>query len=322
MEKERCLFFIEEPDICMHPGYQRILLQVLAQHNQHQYFITTHSNHLLDMSLDFSDTSLFLFKKQDEGDKAVFNIKVASSGEESLLKELGVQNSSVFLTNTTIWVEGITDRLYLRAYLSKYIKEVAKTNENKAKILRMPKEDYHYTFVEYQGSNLVHWSFDRSCNDTKKIQALSMCGNPFLLMDGDAGNKGTREKIYKRTLGPKSFELLKCKEIENLMPEEILKKTIDNVFNKHGVEHANIKYEDYCNSELGIGQYLDKQKRPKSKIVFSSASSKQGTIKRKVFFCETAVDIMMNAETEWNLSPQLKKLCKKIFDHILETNNI
>ena len=34
-EKDRCLFFIEEPDMFMHPSFQRAFLEVLCEHDQH-----------------------------------------------------------------------------------------------------------------------------------------------------------------------------------------------------------------------------------------------------------------------------------------------
>ncbi len=61
MERDPCFFFIEEPDMCMHPGYQRILLDAFRQCDQHQYYITTHSNHFLDMSIESDDVSIFHF---------------------------------------------------------------------------------------------------------------------------------------------------------------------------------------------------------------------------------------------------------------------
>jgi hypothetical protein len=50
-EKDRSLFFIEEPDVCMHPSLQRSFIEALLEIERHQYFITSHSNHLLDMTL-------------------------------------------------------------------------------------------------------------------------------------------------------------------------------------------------------------------------------------------------------------------------------
>jgi hypothetical protein len=110
----------------------------MTRRNQHQYFLTTHSNHLLDMSSEFKEMSVYLFSKEFKEEKTRFKVSQALSPDSNILKELGVHNSSVFLTNATIWVEGVTDRLYLRAYLNKYSEQVLQT-------LR---EDYHYLFVE------------------------------------------------------------------------------------------------------------------------------------------------------------------------------
>ncbi|MEW6088924.1 MAG: AAA family ATPase [bacterium] len=225
MEKEKCLFFIEEPELYMHPGFQRIFIEVLSSPllNHHQYFITTHSNHLLGMTLDFENMSVFLFRKKGEGKEAKFLINQVSSRERNTLKELGVQNSSVFLSNSTIWVEGITDRLYLRKYMDKFKEEMGSGDKEYFEKINNFKEDYHYSFVEYQGANITHWSFDGKEED--KINAKAMCAQCFLIADGDIENKGTRKEDLEAVLGDR-FEILKCKEIENLIPEEVIKKLV------------------------------------------------------------------------------------------------
>ena len=58
------LFFLEEPDLCMHPSLQRIFLNVLRRYHQdkgHQFFLTTHSNHLLDLLEDEQLVSIYSF---------------------------------------------------------------------------------------------------------------------------------------------------------------------------------------------------------------------------------------------------------------------
>ncbi|WP_151742442.1 AAA family ATPase, partial [Acinetobacter sp. TUM15103] len=47
-------FFIEEPELHMHAGMVRQLMNFYLNETQHYYFFTTHSNHLLDM-VDESD---------------------------------------------------------------------------------------------------------------------------------------------------------------------------------------------------------------------------------------------------------------------------
>ena len=53
---EEMLFFIEEPELNLHPGLQRKLIEAMLsdEFSNHQFFLTTHSNHLLDLTLDYS----------------------------------------------------------------------------------------------------------------------------------------------------------------------------------------------------------------------------------------------------------------------------
>ena len=150
-----------------------------------------------------------------------------STPHESVLKELGVNNSSVFLTNATLWVEGITDRKYIRTYLDKY------QLMNFGKLVY--EEDIHYSFVEYAGSNLAHWSW--SNNDPDKINASKICSKALIIADKDVQSKGDRlknlesQKIeYHLTLG---------KEIENMIPSEFL------ISQFGGQPNSHFKYENH-----------------------------------------------------------------------------
>jgi predicted ATPase len=65
------LLFIEEPEMFMHPGMQRLFLNVLMSFPRAQYFLATHSNHLLDLTLDIEQVAIFTFSKNliGEGQK-------------------------------------------------------------------------------------------------------------------------------------------------------------------------------------------------------------------------------------------------------------
>ena len=59
--------YIEEPDVYLHPGFQRILIETLLNtkgFEDFQYFFTTHSNHFLDMTLDYKEISVYKFTKE------------------------------------------------------------------------------------------------------------------------------------------------------------------------------------------------------------------------------------------------------------------
>jgi hypothetical protein len=114
---------------------------------------------------------------------------------------------------------------------------------------------YHYSFVEYQGSNLMHWTFDEK-DQSAKIKASYLCGHSFLIADGDVSDKGNRRSDYENMLGDR-FHILECKEIENLIPAEVLKELVNDEFKKadQGVEKIN--YAKYSTSDRGLGKYPD-----------------------------------------------------------------
>ncbi len=312
IERERCLYFIEEPDMFMHPGYQRTLMQTFSLFDQHQFFISTHSNHFLDMTIDYPNISIFQFHKDEQHSN--FSINPISNKDNNLLRELGVRNSSVFLTNASIWVEGITDRLYLRAYLKKYIQELNESDNEKYNINKNFKEDIHYSIVEYQGSNLVHWSFDKSKSETDKINTRFLCAEAFVIADGDITDKGNRKEEFEKALGDKVY-FLNCKEIENLIPHEILTELLKLHYKKIKIEINKNDYNKYSESHEGLGRFLDKKNKEK----FIGTST--GTVKNKLQFCFRAIEIMDDKEIEWKLPENIKEICEKILLHIKSNNS-
>ena len=90
---------------------------------EHYYFFTTHSNHLLDIANETDEAVIHRFIKNhsdDKNNKQKFSVRRCEQ-DRDLLKLLGVKPSSAYLTNCTIWVEGITDRLYIIKYMEKYL---------------------------------------------------------------------------------------------------------------------------------------------------------------------------------------------------------
>ena len=161
-ENEHLLVFIEEPELFLHPWLQRVLLETLSNRfPHHQYFLTTHSNHFLDLTLDIESVSVFAFEKRldENGGRerpGQYRVTNVSRSDCRPLELLGVRNSSVLLTNCTISVQGITDRRYIAHWLELYQQHIQNGPSSRAKFF---KEDLHYSFVEYSGGNITHWSF-------------------------------------------------------------------------------------------------------------------------------------------------------------------
>ncbi|MFH4562008.1 AAA family ATPase [Vibrio diabolicus] len=364
MEKEPTIFFIEEPEKNLHAGMQRALIEAFRACPQHMFFFTTQSNHFVDLTLEADDLNLISVKKTVAQDGKATSIVQSQANNNEVLKDLGVLASSVLLANCSIWVEGITDKRYLQVYLAKYLDELetfscsedgtlAERESVKARVakLRTYNENLHYVFVEYQGSNITHWAFTDEADpeETSQTPAQKLSKDILLIADADIDSKGRRVEDLKEALGDR-FELLKWKEIENYIPQHIIIKAAKKHWDSfQKTQGSSYNFEDLAdkyfeNSEIGIGGLLeDKVSRsstaikspnsyfyrdgpPTKKVgdhVVDSPSS-GSTIRVKLAFCDTVVNIMKGKnddnQIDWQLTPELKDLCNRIWLFIEECN--
>lgn len=351
-------FFVEEPELHMHAGMVRQLMNFYLNETPHYYFFTTHSNHLLDMADESDQVIIQKFVKQlKQDDEKKFEFKIyRCDRDRDLLASLGVKPSSVYLANCTIWVEGITDRLYITKYMEKYLSELKESKSELYKEYRRFMPNYHYTFVEYAGSNLVHWSFSDEFAEhlsDQGMNALLTTSSVLLIADGDIQTKGSRVEQLSETLGEK-FVLLKCKETENTLSSNLismachikfsglnkalendssLKLKLNDYLSIDGMQASNKEGFDinYLNEDVnffhakdGIGKIIDtkiKVGNPrttdnKPKKCFSDSS---GTIKEKLKFCRLILTLMEHLD--WELTDSAKDICEKVFAHIEKCNS-
>lgn len=319
MAEKPTKFFIEEPEHYLHAGLQRTLIETFAKHEEHMFFMTTHSNHILDIAQERDDISI-QHVHQENGKTIV--VPTQEYGE--LLDQLGVRASSVLLANCSIWVEGITDKLYLRAYLNKYIQELRNEGElDTANRLNSYHENLHYVFTEYQGSNITHWAFGDEATTTQ-TPAKKLNKNILLIADADIDGKGNRTTELKDALGD-SFLLLKWKEIENFIPHAVLLETAKQrweTFKQRedcSIERfSKIDVDRFETDNEGIGIILERFVDKKLGLERTFYKDKSGTIKDKVKFCHTAIKVM--DEVDWELTPELKELCEQIWSFIKASN--
>lgn len=331
-------FFIEEPELHMHAGMVRQLMNFYLNETPHYYFFTTHSNHLLDMADESDQVMIQKFVKQPkDDDQSKFDFKIyRCDRDRDLLASLGVRPSSVYLANCTIWVEGITDRLYITKYMEKYLAELEKSNKELYKKYRRFMPNYHYTFVEYAGSNLVHWCFSDDYADQledKGLSAKAVASEMLLIADGDIQGKADRVQILRKELKTDNYLILECKETENTLPKNSIVRVAIQRFNRMKFKTKdsydislinNITDENYFDhKEVGIGKLLDiKLKKPSSKTkqtLFADGTG-VGTIKYKLDFCREIIKDF-DEKPDWELTPKAKALCERVFKHIEKCNS-
>jgi len=303
---DETIFLIEEPDINLHPGFQRQLLEILLSDAfpKHQYFITTHSNHLLDSCFGDRDVAIFSFQNMgEEGEK--FRVIKTASGDISILDSLGVNNSSVFLANCTIWVEGLSDKILISKMLKMYLK-----NEGLDEKL---KEDIHYSFVEYEGGNIVHWDFVGSDEAGDFSHALSITNRLFVICDNDNDGKQERKKALQKVFGDRYYEH-EAREMENTVKLEVLEKTL---FGSNEVKYKDggeLRRGEYDSKEKYLGEHIDETYELGRKYAGES-----GTIRDKIKFAKR---LALNINTVEDLSAHNLDLCGKITDFIRQSNNL
>lgn len=338
-------FFIEEPELHMHAGMVRQLMNFYLNETPHYYFFTTHSNHLLDMADESDQVMIQKFVKQPKvNNPSEFDFKIyRCDRDRDLLASLGVRPSSVYLANCTIWVEGITDRLYITKYMEKYLDELQKYNEELYKKYRRFMPNYHYTFVEYAGSNLSHWSFDNDYPKTREERieflkkdrgqsATAVASEMLLIADGDIQKNSEKIKFLRKELNKENLIILECKETENTLPKDSILRVakakfprLKNVKQSYDISRIdNITDDNYFdNSQYGIGRLIDEKiKNPTSsttKTAFADGTG-VGTIKDKLKFCREIIKDF-DKNPEWQLTPKAKVLCERVFKHIEKCNS-
>ncbi len=314
------LLFIEEPELFLHPGLQRKLIRALIDTPgiARQTFVATHSNHFLDITLEESRISVFRFRKyplpsnQQEVTPA-FSIQPLSNKDFPFLRELGVTNSSVMLANCTIWVEGITDRLYFQKYLELYW---AHTNQSYV-------EGIHFAFVEYGGACITHWSFLE--NEPHPIDAERLCGELFLIVDCDKG-KDVRHAKLQEKLGDR-FRRLGCREVENLLSPTVIKRVVASYEGVDDINLAkNFEQNDYRDDYLGtfiedsvLPDNLKSKRQRNAQAIGNKGAyaAESGTLKDKLGFASKAIAAMNSVD---DLSMDARKLCEEVTSFIQNHN--
>ncbi|WP_367867776.1 ATP-dependent endonuclease [Pedobacter sp. WC2423] len=306
----------EEPELYLHPGMQRIFVDALRAFPYTKSFVVTHSNHILDTSLDYkADISIFSFEKMLKKNKPVFKIQTLSSPGLSILNMLGVRNSSIFLSNCCIWVEGISDRVYLKKYLELLM--AFKNNDNQGRIFS---EDLHYSFLEFGGNQVVHYDFaeEGTEHNDNKIKAIKVTNRLLLIHDLDEG-KQERHKLLATELG-EQYIALPVREIENLLTPSVLRKTLQAYQKDEEGEPLifnDFSQEDYVMTPIAklIKQVL--VSGALKKICSEPSKSQTPKLINKADFALTATGAM---KTWDDVSEDGKKLTIQVYEFINRHN--
>lgn len=158
-KNDNLFVFLDEPENNLHTGATCRLVEILQREfSQHQFFICTHSPALMDM-VDSNWTVFQTTFKPETG--TTFTPCPTLISKHRVLDDLGIRASQILQSNFVIWVEGPSDRIYIRRWIE------LRSNGSL-------KEGMHFSFLFYGGAVLRHFGFaDYSLDDLNEIKELA-----------------------------------------------------------------------------------------------------------------------------------------------------
>ena len=258
--EKKMAYGFEELENNLHPAMQRKLFDYIYEYavkNNIYVFITTHSHVAINAFFDKDKACIYHMVKDNKG--AVVKRIESYIDKTEILDDLDIKASDILQANGIIWVEGPSDRIYIKKWL-----EIFCNNQFQ--------EGKHYQFLYYGGRLLSQYSAEE---ETDLISIITTNRNAAIIMDSDKRNQATPLNSTKKRI-IQEFDKLsmfcsvtKGKEIENYIPREaielMLGKKIKRNCEKYGLfpDCINSYYKNFMNKKVpfanAIKDYITKE---------------------------------------------------------------
>lgn len=246
-KNEKIIYAFEELENNLHPALQRRLFDFLYKYsneNRVTMFLTTHSHVAINAFCNKEMAQIYhVVKKNGVSSLHKIDDYIAKS---SLLDDLDVRASDLLQSNGIIWVEGPSDRVYIKRWLEIFDKDRLE-------------EGRDYQILYYGGRLLSHYSADDEQKELMNVLITNR--NAAIIMDSDKRNSHSHINDTKRRIR-KEFEtynafcwITQGKEIENYIPFVAIQKAYNKRLNRQCEQYE--LFPDYIKS---IDPYFVKEK--------------------------------------------------------------
>ena len=220
---------VEEPENNLHPSLLRRLLNYLADFGDRSnctLVVTSHSPVCIDWSSRRQDSQVIHIRGKSTN--AVCNVALRHGEMLRILEELDVRGSDLLQANGVIWVEGPSDRIYIRKWISLI---------SNGDLI----EGVHYSVVFYGGRVLSHHGAREPSDNSDVVNLISINRNCAVMIDSDRKQvRGQSARIPPRRLNDTKLRVLseieryrgygwvtEGKEVENYVPKAVWKRAYD-----------------------------------------------------------------------------------------------
>ena len=219
-DEDDIIFAFEELENNLHPALQRRLYDYIIKYSKEKpntyIFLTTHSHVAINIFADIKDAQILHVTKGT--DQSHINVIDDFISKSNILNDLDVRASDLLQSNGIIWVEGPSDRIYIKHWLN----------------LRGGHdliEGVDYQFLYYGGRLLSHYTADTEKDNNELIKLLTINRHSAILIDSDKKKKNDKINSTKERLQDEFSKMgLFCwitegKEIENYIPHQAINDT-------------------------------------------------------------------------------------------------
>lgn len=213
---DQYVFGFEELENNIHPALLRRLNEYIynsSVENNFIYFLTTHSNVLIDQFSKQLDAQIIhVTHNASVATCTTTNTYIKNNG---ILDDLDVRASDLLQANGIIWVEGPSDRIYLNHWIDLW-------SDGELR------EGAHYQIIFYGGRLLSHLNADAPEDVESGISILNTNRNALILIDSDKRSQQTsinetKQRIRSEFESMKAFcWVTKGREIENYISSAVV----------------------------------------------------------------------------------------------------